>query len=66
MRITRFLHDLSRSRRPHYILDLFLAEFDQLFVVFVQIERDLGDGDTELVFLGGEFHAIVVPRQYLA
>ncbi len=44
MRVARLLHHLDRSRRVHHVHRHALAVLDELFVVVVQIEIDVGHG----------------------
>ena len=51
-----------RPRRASPPSVLFFAELDQLLVVVVQVEGDLGDAESEAVFLVGQCDAVISAR----
>ena len=59
----RFLHHLLRSCGRHDLHHLTFPKLDQLLIVVMQIERDLGNWQAMLIFFFCQFHAIVFPRQ---
>jgi len=47
VRVARLLHDLGGSRGAHDLHGLFLRGLNELPVVVVKVEADVGDGEAE-------------------
>jgi hypothetical protein len=54
--------DLIRSGSPHHVHDFVLPEFHELLIVVMQMEGDLGDGNSVLIFLIRQLDAIILPE----